>query len=276
MTISTTSTRPGRWISIILIVLGSIGLVFAVGGGVIRGVAAHSPTSQSWTASADGVQALRIDSAAAGFEVRFDDVAEARLDASTDGGPVQRWRLERDGATLRVDTDRRWGWWGFGGWFGGRGGEENVVLTLPAGLEREGLDLAADVAAGSFEADATWGTADVSLSAGSIDLAGDAESLGLQVSAGEARLDLATPGAVVLDVSAGRIIGALTGEQPTSIDAEVSAGSIELGIPAGDYAVTQDVSAGDATIDVDEDADARATIDVQVSAGSVALRGESR
>ncbi len=271
-----TPTRPGRWISIILIVLGAIGAVFTVGGGVLRGVAAHSATSQSWTAPADGVEALRVDTAAAGFEVRFDDVDEARLDASTDGGPVQRWRLERDGATLRVDTDRRWGWWGFGGWFGGPGGEEHVVLTLPAALEREGLDLSADVAAGSFEADATWGTADIGLSAGSIELAGEAESLGVQVAAGEARLDIGTPGDVVLDVSAGRIIGALTGAQPTSITAEVSAGSVELGIPAGDYAVTQDVSAGDATINVDEDADARATIDVQVSAGSVALRGESR
>ena len=54
MTIPTT-TRPGRWISILAVVVGSIGLVFAIGGGVVRGVAAHSPTSQSWSASADGI-----------------------------------------------------------------------------------------------------------------------------------------------------------------------------------------------------------------------------
>lgn len=271
----TTPTRPGRWISIILIVLGSIGVVFAVGGGVVRGIAAHSATSQSWTADAAGVEALRVDTAAAGFEVRFGDVDEARLDATTDGGPVQQWQLERDGAILGVESDRRWGWWGFGSWFGG-GGEQHVVLTLPAELERRGLDLAVDVAAGSFEADATWGTAEVGLSAGSIDLAGTARSLGVQVSAGEARLDIATPGDVVLDVSAGRVVGALTGEQPTSIVADVSAGSIELGVPAGDYAVTQDVSAGDATIDVDQDGEATSTIDVRVSAGSISLRGETR
>ena len=94
MTIPTTA-RPGSWISILLVVLGAIALVFAIGGGVVRGVAAHSATSQSWTASADGVAALRIDSTAAGFEVRFDDVDEARLDASTDGGPVQQWQLVR-------------------------------------------------------------------------------------------------------------------------------------------------------------------------------------
>ncbi len=272
----TAPNRPGRWISILLVVLGSIGLVFAVGGGVVRGVAAHSATSQSWSAPADDVEALRVDTAAAGFEVRFDDIDEARLDASTDGGPVQSWRLERDGATLRVDAEHRWGWFGFGGWFGGRNGEEHVVLTLPAALERASLDLDVDVAAGSFDADADWGTALVQLSAGSVDLAGDAESLGLEVSAGEARLDLATAGDVTMQVSAGRVIGALTGEQPASITADVSAGSIELSIPDGSYAVTQDVSAGDATIDVDDDRDAASTIDVQVSAGSISLRGETR
>lgn len=272
----TTPNRAGRWISMLLVVLGAIGVVFAVGGGVVRGVAAHSATSQSWSAPADGVQALRVDTAAAGFEVRFDDVDEARLDASTDGGPVQSWRLERDGATLRVDAERRWGWFGFGSWFGGRDGEEQVVLTLPVALERAGLDLDVDVAAGSFDADADWGTALVQLSAGSIDLAGDARSLDLEVSAGEARLDLATPGDVTVQVSAGRVVGALTGEQPASITADVSAGSIELAIPDGAYAVTQDVSAGDATIDVDDDRDAASTIDVQVSAGSISLRGETR
>ncbi|MGC5075614.1 hypothetical protein [Agrococcus sp. DT81.2] len=276
MTTTALNRRPGRWISILLVVLGSIGLVFAVGGGVVRGVAAHSATSQSWSAPVDGVEALSVDTAAAGFEVRFDDIDEARLDASTDGGPVQSWRLERDGATLRVDAEHRWGWFGFGGWFGGRNGEEHVVLTLPAALERAGLDLDVDVAAGSFDADADWGTALVQLSAGSVALAGDAESLGLEVSAGEARLDLATAGDVTMQVSAGRVIGALTGEQPASITADVSAGSIELSIPDGAYAVTQDVSAGDATIDVDDDRDAASTIDVQVSAGSISLRGETR
>ncbi|MGM1030759.1 MAG: hypothetical protein ACQEWM_12950 [Actinomycetota bacterium] len=275
MTISTT-TRPGRWITILLVVLGSIGLVFAVGGGVVRGLAAHSATSQSWSASAEGIEGLRVDSTAAGFEVRFDDVAEARLDASSDGGPVQQWRLERDGAVLRAATDERWGWWGFGRWFGERGGEEQVVLTLPAELEGAGLDLDVHVSAGSFDADGDWGVATVDLSAGSVSLAGEAASLSLGVAAGEARLDLATEGDVTLDVSAGRVIGALTGEQPSSITAEASAGSIELSIPGGPYAVTRDVSAGDATIDVDEDGDAASTIDVQVSAGNVSLRGDDR
>ncbi|RWR23286.1 hypothetical protein D8Y24_07150 [Agrococcus lahaulensis] len=275
MTISTPS-RPGRWLSVLLIVLGSLGAVYAIGGGVVRGVAAHAATSQSWTADADGVAALRIDTSAAAFQVRYADVDEATLDVTTDGGPVQQWRLERSGDALVVDADRRWRWFGFGIMFADRAGEERAVLTLPAALERDELDLEASVAAGSLEADGSWGAVVVDLSAGSAELAGTAASLDLDVSAGEARLDLADARTVDLQVSAGRIVGALTGDQPDAIVASASAGSVELAIPDGTYDVTEDASAGDATIDVTDEAGSASTIDVDVSAGSVTLRGESR
>lgn len=269
-----TQQRPGRWISVLLIVLGSIGLVFAVGGGVARGVASHGSTSESWSASADGVSELRLSTSAALFQVRFDDVAEAQLQATTDGGPVQQWRLEREGDALVVDTRSRWGFFSWT-WFGDRG-EERVVLTLPTALERAALDLDADISAGALDADADWGTAAVDVSAGGIRLAGSAEALDVQVSAGEARVDIDSPGTVSLDVSAGRIFGEITGEQPGSITAQVSAGDITLTIPEAEYAVTQDVSAGEATIDVVSDPAAASTIDVDVSAGSVTLRGDRR
>lgn len=270
------SGRAARWISIVVIVLGAIGIVYGVGSGVARGFASHSATSGSYTADAAGVEQLRIDSSAAAFEIRFDDVDEATLDVVTSGGPVQEWHLERTGDTLVVDTDRRWRWFGFGVTFGDRVGEEHAVLTLPSALQGERLDLETEIAAGSFEAAGDWGTASIDLSAGSADLSGTAESLTAQVSAGEARIDLAVEGAVTLDVSAGRIVGALTGEQPASIDAQVSAGGIELTIPDGEYAVTESVSAGDSDVRVVDDSRAASSIDVEVSAGSVTLIGSSR
>lgn len=268
--------RPGRWISILAIVLGAIAIVYALGGGVLRGFAAHASTSESFTADAAGLEQLQIDSSAASFEVRFGDVEEATLDVRTDGGPVQEWSLERDGDTLVVDTDRRWRWFGFGIMFGDRVGEEHAVLTLPAALEHDGLALDVDVAAGSFEAAGDWGAAALDLSAGNLDMAGSADSLTVQVSAGEARIDLETPGDALFDVSAGRIVGALTGEQPSAIVATVNAGSIELSIPDGEYAVTEQASAGDSDVRVVDDPNAASTIDVDVSAGSVTLRGDSR
>lgn len=266
-------SRAGRWISIVVIVLGAIGVVFAVGGGVARGLAAHAATSGSYSAVADGVEQLQVDSSAAAFEIRFGDVEEATLDVVTNGGPVQQWSLERSGDVLIVDTDRRWGWFGLGGMWGERDGDEVAVLTLPAALERAGLDLETDVSAGSLTAAGEWGAASVDLSAGSAELAGTAASLTVHVSAGEARIDVATAGTVQLDVSAGRIVGSLNDEQPSSIDATVSAGAIELTIPDGAYAVTQSVSAGDADVRVVDDPSAASTIDVEVSAGSVALIG---
>ena len=276
MTISTPTTRPGRWISILLIVLGAIGVVYGVGSGVVRGVASHAAPAHSYTADVTGIEELRIDSSAAAFEVRFGDVDEATLEVATNGGPAQQWHLSRAGDTLVVDTDRRWRWFGFGIMFGDRGGEERATLTLPAELEHRGLGLEVGVSAGSFEAAGDWAAAGVDLSAGSIDLSGTADSLAIEVSAGEARLDLATAGAVDLDVSAGRVIGALTGEQPASIDARVSAGSNDLTSPDGEYAVTEQASAGDSDVRVVDDPNAASTIDVDVSAGSVTLRGDER
>ena len=270
------SSRPGRWIAILLIVLGAIGALWAIVGGLVQGFSSHAATSSSTTADAAGVEELRIDSSAAAFEVRFADVDEASLDVTTTGGPAQQWRLERSGDALVVDSDRGWRWFGFGIMFGDRIGEEQAVLTLPAALERDGVDLTATVSAGSLDASADWGTASVDLSAGNADIGGTADELIVQVSAGEARLAIDSPRTVQLDVSAGRVVGAVTGEQPAAITATVSAGAIELAIPDGQYAVTQDVSAGSAAIDVDADRQAAATIDVEVSAGSVTLRGESR
>lgn len=271
-----TTSRPGRWISIVLIVLGAIGVVYGVGSGVVRGFASHAATDHSYTADVTGVEELRIDSSAAAFEVRFGDVDEATLEVATSGGPVQQWHLTRSRDILVVGTDWRFNWFGFGIMLGDQGGEERAVLTLPAELEHRGLGLEVGVSAGSFEAAGDWGAASIDLSAGEVDLAGSAESLSVEVSAGEARIDVDTAGVVDLDVSAGRIIGALTGEQPASIDARVSAGNIDLVIPDGEYAVTEDTSAGDSDVRVVDDPSATATIDVQVSAGSVTLRGDER
>ncbi|WP_306232820.1 hypothetical protein [Agrococcus beijingensis] len=270
------STRPGRWISVLLIVLGSIGLVFGVTGGVVRGFASHGATDQSWTADAEGVRELRIESSASRFELLFADVDEATLVAESDGGPVQRWNLERRGDTLVVGTDWRWDWVGFGRLFDDGIGDERATLTVPEELQAGGLDLDADISAGSFTADADLALARIDLSAGEFDLAGSAEQLELHVSAGDGRVEIDSASSVVLDVSAGRISGALTGKQPDSIVASVSAGDIDMMIPDGEYAVTEDASAGSSDVDVVSDSRAAATIDVDVSAGSVTLRGVSR
>jgi len=186
MTIPTPTRAAGRAISIVLIVLGAIASVFAIGGGVADGIAAHGSTDQSWTASADGVDELRVASSAADFDVVFADVEDATLVASSTGGPVQQWRLERSGDALVVEPGWRWDGFGFGVLrFGDRGfGDEHVTLTLPTALERSGLDLVADISAGSFTASADWGRAELDLSAGSTDFGGTA-GVGFRFALGE-------------------------------------------------------------------------------------------
>lgn len=272
-TITPTTSRPGRWLSILVIVLGTIGVVYGIGGGVVRGFASHTATSGEFTADAEGVQQLRIDSEAAAFELRFGPVEDARLSVVSNGGPAQTWSLSRSGDTLIVDADSRWRWFGFGFGFGDGAGDELAVLTLPMELEHERLDLEAQVAAGSFQGDGDWGAVTVGLGAGSVELSGSATSLDVDVAAGEARIDIADARTVSLEVSAGRVVGQLTGEQPEAIEAQVSAGGIDLTIPDGAYAVTEQTSAGDSEVRVVDDPGAASTIDVEVSAGDVRLVG---
>ena len=176
-----------------------------------------------------------------------------------------RWSLERDGDTLTVSSPR---WeWGMGWVFGGSG---SAVLLLPDDLE--GLDAELQMAAGSFHADGEFGAVGLSVGAGEVDLAGAADDLTIDLSAGRATLDLADVDTADLTVSAGSMDAALTGSQPSDIRAEVSAGSLNLVVPEGSYDVTSDVSAGNFRNSLGSDPGADSTISVNLSAGQVSLR----
>lgn len=269
--------RPGSWVAIVAIVVGSVLALIALGQGIVRGIGSFAPTSATDTASAEGMLGVRLDASRGHVAIDFAEVDEARLEVSSDGGPVQDWRLRRDGATLVAETVPAWpfGWtWGLG-WLGDDDAER-ATLILPQRLRTAGLDLDARVSAGSLEAEAGWGTAAVEVSAGHVSLGGTAERAELEVSAGEILVDLSSLGEAELDVSAGRIVGTVVGDQPRSIAATVSAGSVELEVPRGEYRVTEALSAGSAQLDVDRSPSATSTIDVDVSAGSVRITVPSR
>ena len=94
------------------------------------------------------------------------------------------------------------------------------------------------------------------------------------MSAGRADLDLDDVATATLSVSAGALNAILAGAQPDAIGVDVSAGSMELTVPEGEYDVTSDVSAGGFDNRVGSSPGASSTIDVQVSAGQVLLRAE--
>jgi hypothetical protein len=200
--------------------------------------------------------------------VRFGDVAQAELEVTGSG---REWRLERDGDTLRLHSPNRW--WGWGGdwsWFGGWDSEENVDLVLPR--ELEGIDADFTLNAGSLDVEGEFGELDAEVAAGSLWIDGVAQSVDADLSAGHAEITLDGVDEASFGVSAGEMIAALTGDAPREVGIDASAGSLELTLPDQPYRVTQDVSAGSLDNGLQTSSNARSTIAVELSAGSVELR----
>lgn len=258
------ASGAGRVIAIVMIVIGAIVIVGAITSAVFATVAATSARTTSTSLAVSGVTDLDVDVSAGSLTIEFTDVAEAELDVTSSWG-LARWTLERDGDELAVASPQ-----GFfnGGWLWG--GTGDAVLRLPLALE--GMDADFGLSAGDLRVDGAFGDLDLELGAGSADIQGSARELDAQVNAGSVDLDLADVSAVSIGLSAGSMDAVLTGAQPRSIEAEVSAGSLDLTVPEGRYNVASDVSAGDFDNRIDSDSDARSTIRVQLSAGSATLR----
>lgn len=255
-----------RVVAIVIIVLGAIVLLGAMTSAVIGTIASASVHTSTRSLDAAGVEDLGIDAAAGTLRVEFTDVQEAELEVTSSWG-AENWRFERDGDSLEMASPDRLGWFGWRGWFGDGGAD--AVLRLPSALE--GLDADVSLAAGEFVTDGEFGELDLSLAAGSFDVSGSAQLLSADVSAGRGTLELDGVSEAELTVSAGSLDAVLTGSRPDVIDADVSAGTLRMTVPEGDYDVTSDVSAGEFDNGIGSTPGASSTIRVQVSAGQAVL-----
>jgi hypothetical protein len=237
-------------------VLGGLIVLGAVFGAVTSTIASVLVHTESRSIPVADVSAMDVDLSAGEFTVVFDEGrTEAELEVTATLG-ADSWTFAVEGDTLTVASPHRF--FGPSWWFGGSG---RAVLHLPASLQ--GLDATLGVSAGDLK---------VQLGAGDVTLDGTAQHLGLGISAGSADVALADVRSADLRVSAGSIMTQLTGTQPQSITVDVSAGSVSLSVPEGDYDVRSVVSAGDFDNSIPATRGASSTIDVQISAGSVSLR----
>lgn len=256
-----------RAVAIVVIVLGGLVLLGATISAAVGTVASASVHTSTRTLAATGVEELDIEAAAGTLRVEFTDVQEAELEV-TSSWDADAWRLERDGDTLHVASPDRSGWFGWRSWFGDGGAD--AVLRLPSSLA--GLDADVSLAAGEFVTDGEFGELDLELAAGAFDVSGSARSLSADVSAGRGTLELEGVREADLTVSAGSLDATLTGTKPDSVELGVSAGSLRLTVPEGDYDVRSDVSAGQFDNRIGSTPGASSTISVQVSAGQAVLK----
>jgi len=256
-----------RVVAIILIAFGALVVLGAIVSAVVATIAAASVHTTVRTASAAGVEDLKVDIAAGSLRVVYADVRDAELEVTSAWG-ADRWTLSREDGALVVSTPDNWSnWWNSGWMFGGTG---DAVLRLPQSLE--GTDADFSLAAGELTADGAFGDLALDLGAGRATIDGSASSLDAQISAGSGDLDLEGVDEANLSVSAGSLTVALSGAQPSDIELDVSSGSARVTVPEGEYDVTSDVSAGNLDNGLGSTPGADSTIRVQVSAGQAVLR----
>jgi hypothetical protein len=218
------------------------------------------------------VTTLDIDHGFGLLDVRFDgDEGTAQLEAS--GAIAERMTLERDGKRLVVGTKDNGPSFGGWSWLFGTEDEQWATLTLPPSLE--GVDLDLDSGAGSVTVDGALGDVDIETGAGEVRLSGSADAVTAEVGAGQAVFDLRDVETFSADVSAGALFVTLTGEAPSELALDISAGGGDVVLPDEAYALNQEVSAGEldaSGLRIDSTSTHR--IDVRLTAGGVTLSSD--
>lgn len=260
------SGGSAKVVAILTATLGGAIALGLVGSAVITTVVSASTGTETSAVTAAGVRELDIDVSAGSLRLEFADVSQASLDV-TGGWGSGGWTLEREGDELIVSSPD----WTFGGsWL--FGGDVRAVLTLPRALETTVLDAQFTISAGELDASGRFGELGIDMGAGSARVSGEARDVTAGISAGRADLDLAGVDSADLRVSAGRFEARLTGDQPSLVDLEVSAGSLDLTLPEGSYDVTSSAEAGQIDNRLETSASSPNRVAVQLSAGSVSLR----
>jgi hypothetical protein len=198
-------------------------------------------------------------------------VSEAELEVTGTWG-ADRWTLQSEGGSLVVRSPQGWfaDGWRFGGWPFGDNGAGDAILRLPQSLEGSDADLT--LAAGELViAEGSYGDVELDMGAGRARVEASVTAITTEVSAGTARLTIDGARQAAFTVSAGSLEAELTGRQPSSLELEVSAGSLDVTVPEGEYDVSSDVSAGEFDNRVGSSPGAESTVTVQVSAGKATL-----
>lgn len=254
-------------IGAITVVIAAFGGVVLLGSGAsaaVTGLQQIGPQSGQLSTDASGVTSVDVEVGAADMRVVFDDVDDAEL--RVEGASTNGWTLRTDGERLEVrGPDRGFDWWS-PDWLRG---SARVSLVLPQ--ELEGADADLTLHAGSLDVDGEFDQLGVDVNAGALSMQGDARDLDVEVNAGRADIELRGVDRAQFTVSAGRVTSTLT-SVPDSVVFTVSAGALDLTLPDTEYDLRRDVSAGSLDSGLDQSSSSAHRISGSVSAGSATLR----
>ena len=259
----------GKPLNIILAVLGGLVILTLVIATARSAFASVSREHSIQEAEVSGVTALDVSASSGRFDLVFADTETATLEVRS--AKAASWKLQREGNRLVVKAPNGWDNFCF---FGCGFDENEATLVLPESLNNGTLDADFDLSAGSFNAVGDYKNVVVEVGAGDLKLTGSAHTADVDLGAGEATVRLENVESARFDISAGELIGELSGEAPKSIDGSVSAGSLELQLPERTYDLRQNTAAGSVENQLATDPNSPHKITIQVSAGNAILYPE--
>jgi hypothetical protein len=268
------TSGAARVIAILIAVFGAFVIIGAIISALVTTIVSASVDTTTRTADVADVTSLDVDMAAGTLRIEFADVSEAELEVTGTAG-AERWTFRTEEGELVVASPQGWfnGGWPFGGWPFGERAADDATLVLPESLK--GTDARLSLAAGELIVDeGDFGEVDLDMGAGRTVFSASVDSITADVSAGGAELELEGAREASFSVSAGALQATLSGQQPRTLEIDVSAGSAEVTVPEGDYNIVSDVTAGEFDNRVGSTPDADSTVNVQVSAGKAVLKAD--
>lgn len=254
-------------ITLVLTILGALIILGVIATSALHASNSLASSNSEQTANVQGVTALDVQVDAGRFKILFADIPEASLEVHS--ARSDQWTLRREAGTLLVRSPNNWGNWCF---VGCNFEDNEVTLTLPNSLNDGKLDAELQMTAGEFSADGNFNDLVMEMSGGTLDASGSAKGLFVELGAGKTDIDMANVQIATFDVSAGRVDGVFTGSAPKDIQAQVSAGLLQLTLPDTSYNVIQNVSAGAVDNNLNVSQKSEHKVQVEVSAGNVLLR----
>jgi hypothetical protein len=243
---------------------GGVVLLASAASATVTGLQQIGPQSGQLTVDAGGVTSVDVEVGGADMRVMFGDVDDAEL--RVEGASTNGWTLRTDNARLEVrGPDLGFDWWS-PGWMRGA---ERATLVLPS--ELEGTDADLTLHAGSLDVDGRFDALGLDLNAGALSVRGDARDLDVEVNAGRADIELQGVVRAQYTISAGRVTSELK-TVPDTVAFTVSAGALDLTLPDTEYDLRRDVSAGSLDSSLDQSSSSAHRISGSVSAGSATLR----
>jgi hypothetical protein len=268
------TSGAARVIAILIAVLGAFVIIGAIISALVTTIVSASVDTTTRTVAVADVTELDVDMAAGTLRIEFADVSEAELEVTGTAG-AERWTFRSEDGELVVASPQGWfnGGWPFGGWPFGERAADDATLVLPESVR--GADARLSLAAGELIVDeGDFGDVDLDMGAGRTQFSASVDAITADVSAGAAELELEGAREASFSVSAGGLLATLSGQQPQTLEIDVSAGSAEVTVPEGDYNIVSDVTAGDFDNRVGSTPDADSTVNVQVSAGKAVLKAD--